>query len=74
MARTDDKTAFASNWRTVLAFDAGLGVLVVLAGVATVFAVNVPFGMVMIVVGTVYVAFVGSRARRWLRLRREANL
>jgi hypothetical protein len=74
MARTDDQTAFASNWRAVLAFDAGLGMLVVIAGVATVFAVNVAFGMIMVVVGTAYVAFVGSRARRWLRLRREANL
>lgn len=74
MARIDDKAAFASNWRTVLAFDAGLGLLVVLAGVATSFAVNAAFGMIMIVIGTAYVGFVGSRARRWLRLRREANL
>jgi uncharacterized membrane protein HdeD (DUF308 family) len=74
MPRTDDSTALASNWRTVLAVDAALGVVVLVAGLATIFMLNAVFGVAMVVVGVAYLALIGSRTRRWLRLRREANL
>ncbi len=74
MARTDDSTALASNWRTVLAVDAGLGFVLLVAGLATIFVINAVFGIVMVFVGVAYLALIGSRTRRWLRLRREANL
>jgi hypothetical protein len=74
MPRTDDSTALASNWRTVLAVDAGLGSVVLVAGLATIFVINAAFGVAMVAVAVAYLALIGSRTRRWLRLRREADL
>jgi hypothetical protein len=74
MPRTDDSTALASNWRTVLAVDAGLGLIMLVAGLATILVINAAFGVAMVAVGVAYLALIGSRTRRWLRLRREANL
>ncbi len=70
MLRTDDSAAYASNWRAVLAVDALLGLVVALAGVAAALAVNVVVGTAMVALGAAYLALVGSRARRWARLRR----
>lgn len=76
MPRTDDSAAYASNWRVVLAFDAGLGVLALLVGLAVVVLglANAVVGVALAVAGAAYVALVGARARRWLRLRRAADL
>lgn len=74
MARTDDSAAFAANWRTILAFDLALGLLVSAAGVVLIAAFSVAIGVVVLSAGAGYSALVGSRARRWRRLRlRRAN-
>jgi hypothetical protein len=73
MIRTDDSAAYARNWRTVLAVDGGLGVMVSLVGVALVVVVSAFVGLLVIVLGAAYVALVGARARRWSRMRRSAS-
>ena len=74
MRRTDDSAALAANWRTVLAVDAGLGVVASLAGVVLALTLIVAIGVVLIVAGAAYSALVAVRARRWARLRRDAGL
>jgi hypothetical protein len=74
MLRTDDSAALAVNWRSVLAVDAGLGVIASLAGVVVAVTLSVPIGAALIAVGAMYTALVVVRARRWARLRREAGL
>ena len=76
MPPMDDAAALASNWRKVLAFDAGLGALALVAGLATVLLglANIVLGSVLAVAGAAYLSLVGVRARRWQRLRRAANL
>jgi hypothetical protein len=71
--RTDDSTAYAANWRTVLAVDAGLGALVALVGVVLALSVNAAAGAVLGALGAGYAALVGVRARRWSRLRGGAS-
>ncbi|HEY2300969.1 MAG TPA: hypothetical protein VGH66_03710 [Acidimicrobiales bacterium] len=73
MPRTDDSAAYAANWRTLLLVDAGLGVVVMVAGAALALAVNVVVGTLFVAVGAAYCALVASRARRWIRLRRQAG-
>ncbi len=68
-----DEAAFAANWRTVLAVDAGLGVAVTVAGIALALVVQVALGAVLAAAGVVYVALVARRARRWRRLRGQAG-
>jgi hypothetical protein len=74
MPRTDDSAAYAANWRAVLAFDAGLGVAVSIGGLVIALLLSVVVGMLVVAVGAAYSALVGARARRWVRLRREAGL
>jgi hypothetical protein len=73
MVRTDDSAALAPNWRRVLVVDAALGVIVSVAGVVLALLVSVAVGFLVVAVGAAYTALVGSRARRWARLRREAG-
>lgn len=73
MLRTDDSAAHASNWRTVLVVDAFVGLVVASAGVAAALAVNLVVGTAMVALGAAYLALVGSRARRWARLRRAGR-
>ena len=65
---------YASNWRTVLAVDAGMGVLVVVAGVIAALAWNLVLGGVLGSLGVAYVALVVRRGRQWSALRRDAGL
>jgi len=74
MIRTDDSAAGASNWRMVLAVDALLGIIVSLIGLVLFFLVSVAIGVAAVVLGAVYVALVGARARRWARLRRTGTV
>lgn len=67
-----DEVAYAANWRTVLAVDAGLGLSLVAAGVVLAVARGVPAGWLVVIAGLVYVGFVGRRYRRWRALREEA--
>ncbi len=71
--RTDDSAARAPNWKTVLAVDAAVGVIVSVAGVVLALVVNAAVGVVVIALGAAYSALVGSRARRWARIRRESG-
>jgi hypothetical protein len=73
MPRTDDSAAYASNWRSVLAFDALIGVATSLAGLVIAVTVSVVVGMLVVALGAAYTALVGARARRWARLRRQAG-
>ncbi len=65
--------AFADNWRTVLAVDAGLGFLIAVSGLVLAVARGKPAGFVLAVVGTVYVGFVIRRYFRWQALRLRAT-
>ena len=73
MPRTDDSAAYAANWRSLLIVDAGLGLVVLVAGVALAVAVNLVVGTLVVAVGAAYTALVAARARRWARLRRQAG-
>ena len=68
------RTPYASNWRTVLAVDAGLGAVVAVAGLVVLFAINVFVGAGIGAFGVVYVALMYRRYRYWEQLRREAGL
>jgi hypothetical protein len=74
MVRTDDSAARAANWRTVLAVDAALGIVVSIVGVVLAVVVNAAVGFAVVALGAAYTALVGSRARRWARIRRESGL
>jgi hypothetical protein len=74
MPRTDDSAAFASNWRTVLAVDAGMGLAVAVGGIVLALIVNLLVGTMVVALGAAYLALVGSRVRRWTRLRRESGV
>jgi hypothetical protein len=73
MPRTDDSAAFASNWRTVLAVDGSVGLTVVIGGAALAVIANLLVGTMVVALGAAYLALVGSRARRWVRLRRQSG-
>lgn len=65
---------YASNWRTVLAVDAAMGLAVAVAGVIAAVAWNLVVGGVLGSLGVAYVAMVVRRWRQWAALRREAGL
>lgn len=71
--RGDDSAAFASNWRSLLAVDAGLALLATVVGVVLLIR-GQAWGAVPFVAGLVYGFFVGGRAARWSRLRRDRGL
>ncbi len=66
--------AFAPNWKTVLAVDAGVGLLIALIGVAITLWVVAWLGSPVIGLGVLYLLLVGRRALQWRYLRREAGL
>jgi len=68
----DDMAAFASNWRTVVAIDALMGTVVLIAGAVAV-TVGQRWAWLLVVAGAVELFFVGGRATRWARLRRQAS-
>lgn len=70
----DDSTAYAGNWRTVLAVDAGLALGAVAGGLWLAAAGRQAAGAVLAVAGTAYLGAVARRWRRWRRLRAEAGL
>lgn len=65
--------AYAPNWRTVLAVDAGMGAVLLGAGVVLAFVWNPVGGGLMGSLGLVYVVLVARRARAWAALRRNAG-
>lgn len=64
---------FASNWRTVLLVDAGMGAAVVVAGVVVAVVWNIIAGGVLAACGIAYVVAVVRRGRQWAELRRAAG-
>lgn len=64
---------FASNWRTVLAVDAAMGVAVAVAGVVVAVVWNVVAGGLLGACGVAYVFAVVRRGRQWAELRRAAG-
>ncbi len=70
----DHPAVLAANWRTVLAVDLGLGLVVLVIGL--VLAVRwhpVPGGAIG-ALGGAYAVLVAQRWRRWAALRRAAGL
>lgn len=65
---------YASNWKTVLAVDAAMGLAVFAAGVVVMIVWNLVGGAGMAALGLVYTLLVVRRARRWAAWRREAGL
>jgi hypothetical protein len=65
--------AYAINWKTVLAVDAAMGVIVALGGVVAMVAWNFALGVFLAGLGLFYVAMVLRRGRRWQELRRQAG-
>ncbi len=74
MPRLDDSAAYATNWKTVLAADAGMGLVIALAGLAILATVHVVVGAMLASAGLVYLVPVARRARHWATLRRDAGL
>ncbi len=72
--RLDDSVAYAANWRSVLAVDAGAGLALVVLGLVVLATVHVVMGGMLAAVGATYVVLVARRARHWAALRREADL
>lgn len=72
--RPGPDAAYARNWKTVLAVDAGMGVAVVIAGLFLAVAWNPIGGGFLGSLGAVYVFLVARRAATWAALRRDAGL
>jgi len=73
MSARGDQTAYASNWKTVLAADALVGVLPVVVGVVLVVRGSILWGPLLVAGGGAYVVLVARRAVRWKRLREELS-
>lgn len=74
MSRFDDSVAYASNWKAVLAADAGTAVVVALVGIALMAFVHVVMGALIAAVAATYLVLVARRARHWVALRRQRGL
>lgn len=68
------RTPYASNWRRVLAVDAGVGGVIFAVGVVLLFTVNVWIGAGVGALGASYVVLVARRYRWWQQLRRERGM
>ena len=72
---TDDATAYAANWRTVLAVDAAIGLALAAAGVVLLVLRGAGVvGALLVAAGAAYATLVARRYRRWRRLRTAAGL
>ncbi len=72
--RPGPQVAYAVNWLTVLAVDATMGLIVVVAGLVALIVWNFYLGAFLMLMGCLYVAMVVRRGDRWRRLRRDAGL
>jgi hypothetical protein len=73
MKRYARTATFASNWKSILATDASLGVVLVLIGVAIVVWLGWA-GWIAIALGLMYVGLVGRRFLQWRWIRQQAGL
>lgn len=72
--RPGPRAAYATNWKAVLAVDAAMGLVVVLAGLVAMVVWVFWLGAVLALVGCLYVAMVVRRGDHWRRLRSDAGL
>ncbi len=72
LPRSSDTAALASNWRSVLAADAVVGLIVAGAGIGLV-AAGHPLAFAAVVAGAGYLTLVARRWARWRRLRSAAG-
>ena len=68
------RVAYSANWKTVLAVDAAMGLVVVAAGLVAMVVWVFWLGAALALVGCLYVAMVVRRGDRWRRLRADAGL
>jgi biopolymer transport protein ExbB/TolQ len=68
-----DRAALAANWKTVVAVDLGMGLVVVAAGVICAVALSA-WWWLLAGVGSIQLFFAGGRATKWRRIRREAGV
>jgi hypothetical protein len=73
MKRHARTATFASNWKSILATDASLGLVLVLIGVAVVVWLGWA-GWILIVLGLLYIGLVGRRFFQWRWIRQRAGL
>lgn len=66
--------AAAPNWRTVVAVDVGLGVIVVVVGMVLSLLWQPVFGAGIASLGLVYAVLAGRRGRSWAAWRRRNGL
>jgi hypothetical protein len=65
---------YASNWRSILVIDAGLGLLITAVGIAVMVLWNLFVGSFVAALGLTYVTAVGRRYLQWRWLRQRAGL
>lgn len=73
MASYARTATFASNWKSILATDGSIGLVVLLVGMAVVIWVGWP-GWILVVLGLVYMGLVFRRFLQWRWIRRKAGL
>jgi hypothetical protein len=66
--------AVARNWRAVVGLDFLLGLATVMVGVILAIGSHRGAGVILSLLGTVYATLVAMRARRWARMRRDAQV
>ncbi|MDQ3108105.1 MAG: hypothetical protein M3Q68_09920 [Actinomycetota bacterium] len=69
MAGRSDDVAFASNWKSVLAADALLGIACLVISAVVAVNGNAVVALLPGALGVGYLILVARRARRWKRLR-----
>lgn len=73
MARYARTATFATNWRSVLAVDASVGLVLALIGAAIVIWLGWA-GWTLVALGLIYIGLVGRRFLQWRWIRRQAGL
>ncbi|MEM7324762.1 MAG: hypothetical protein AAF531_16865 [Actinomycetota bacterium] len=73
MMRHARAATFATNWKTILATDASIGVVLMVIGIAIVIWLGWA-GWIAVALGAIYVGLVGRRFLQWRWIRRKAGL
>lgn len=73
MARHARTATFAPNWKSILATDASLGIVMLAIGVALLIWFGW-VGWIAVALGAVYVGLVGRRFLQWRWIRQQAGL
>ncbi len=73
MTRHARTATFATNWKSILATDASIGVVLLLIGLAIVIWLGWA-GWILIALGVIYIGLVGRRFLQWRWIRQQAGL